>query len=213
VDEQEALKQSTPKPEVPENAGSKQKAPTPKRWRRPLAHAQARLPEPQPVVKEALAVEERVGPPEEIEAAPSVSEKNDPPRKVPNISFGADDPIHDGDSAVLSPAASYDNAREFARRRCWKAGSLAVYFWRGKFLKWNGRIYETLPEAELKAAVYRFLDESVKIEGNDFQKVRFRPKQSHVHDLLDGLRAGLALPGWCDPPMRLDTGQLAAEIL
>jgi putative DNA primase/helicase len=114
---------------------------------------------------------------------------------------------------VLSPAASYDNAREFVRRRCWKAESLAVYAWGGKFWEWNGRIYEAMPEAELKSAVYRFLDESVKIEGKDLQKVRFRPKQSHVHDLLDGLRAGIALPGWCDPPMRLDTGERAGEIL
>ena len=38
-------------------------------------------------------------------------------------------------------------------------------------------------------------------------------KPSHVHDLLDGLRAGLTLPGWCDPPMSLETGERLSEIL
>jgi putative DNA primase/helicase len=131
--------------------------------------------------------------------------------RIPRAAFSRDAPIEDPEPAVLSPAASYDNAREFARRRCWKAGSLAVYAWGDGFWEWNGRAYQLLPEAEFKAAVYRFLDESAKI--SEGARARFRPKPRQVSELLDGLKAGLLLPGWCEPPMRLDTGERIGEVL
>jgi putative DNA primase/helicase len=134
--------------------------------------------------------------------------------KAPHVEFAHDPPFEypDAEPAVLSLAAPFDNAREFARRLCWKAGSLAVYAWGKGFWEWNGIAYVAMPEADLKAKVYQFLDRSV-VRTADDRKARFRPKPKHVNELLDGLRAGLALPSWCEPPMRLDTGERAGGVL
>ena len=167
-----------------------------------LADLGGRLEAIKPRPPEARKIAEELGP-LEIEAAPSVSEIADVAPRLPRVAFAGDEPIDDAEPPELSPQASYDNAREFARRCCWKAGSLAVLCWGDKFWEWNGQIYVEVPDKELKARIYEFLDGSVKAEGSDRHRVRFRPKPSHVHDLLDGLRAGLTLPGWCDPPMSL----------
>jgi putative DNA primase/helicase len=130
--------------------------------------------------------------------------------------FSRDEPIDDPEPAVLSLTASYDNARAFAQRRCWKAGSLGVYAWREKFWEWNGRVYQEVPEADLRATIYDFLDKSarsVKIEGGGFQPGRFRPQGKHANELLGALRAGLTLPSECDPPTWLDTGRHAGEVM
>jgi putative DNA primase/helicase len=157
-------------------------------------------------------------PKEEVEPAQNVFEEAEPevePReeRKPRVAFADDEPIEDINPSELSLAAPYDNARTFARRYCWKAGSLAVYAWQEKFWEWNGRIYGAIAGSDLKARIYRFLDRSVRREGLDHQLVRFRPKPSHVRDLLDALSAGLGLPAWCDPPMMLDTGAHAGEVL
>ena len=160
--------------------------------------------EPQP-----SAVE---GPEEEEEEPEAEGEEEEAKAaRLPVARFSLDAPIKDEEPAMLSPAGSYDNAREYAKRHCWREGSLAVYYWAEKFWRWNGRAYEAVGEGELKAAVYSFLDDSVKI--SDGSRSRFRPKPRHVSELLDGLRAGLALPGWAEPPMRLDTGKRAGEVL
>jgi putative DNA primase/helicase len=169
------------------------------------AKPKAAKPEPEPKPKQEETAEE-AEPEPEAEAEPEAK-----PSKVPHVEFGLDPPTGDKDAALLSLAAPFDNAREFARRHCWKAGSLAVYAWDGKFWEWNGRAYVAVPEADLKAKVYQFLDHSVTrtVDG----KARFRPKPKHVNELLDGLRAGIALPAWAEPPMRLDTGERAGGVL
>jgi hypothetical protein len=82
---------------------------------------------------------------QKAEPEPEAEPEGEPKRKPITVSFSLDDPIEDTEPAVLSPTASYDNAREFARRRCWRAGSLAVYAWGGKFWEWNGRTYRAMP--------------------------------------------------------------------
>jgi putative DNA primase/helicase len=137
-----------------------------------------------------------------------------PPPK-PHAAFMHDTPIEDDRRPELSYASPYDNAREYARRHCWRDGSLALFAWAGKFWEWCGRIYEEVAEADMRARVYPFLDNSVRLEiTKDEQRwVRFRPKPNHVRDLIDGLRAGVALPAWVVPPMHLDTGEHAGGVL
>ena len=67
--------------------------------------------------------------------------------------------------------------------------------------------------------MYGFLDRSQKVvavgdKGSQGWKlVPFQPKPQHVNELIDGLKAGVALSNTWDPPMWLDTRQGAAEIL
>ena len=155
-------------------------------------------PQAEPVVEE-----------EEPEAEPEVKT----PAGWPRPAFSFDEPIEADEPAELSATAPYDNAHEFARRECWKDGTLAVYCWRGEFWEWNGRVYERIANADLRAKLYTFLDGSVKREGLEHRVVKFSPKPKAVTDMLDGLSAGLALPNWFEPPMWLNTGARGGEVL
>lgn len=140
----------------------------------------------------------------------------EPKVEAPGIAFAKDQPIEDDGDPVpveLSQAASYDNAREYARRHCWRDGSLALYSWRGEFWEWDGWVYRVLPEADLKARVYEFLDASRRREGKDHHLVRFRPRPNAVRELIDGLAAGVALPDWCEPPMLISKGSHMGDAL
>jgi hypothetical protein len=130
------------------------------------------------------------------------------------VGFAAEGPDNDVNDAILSVAASYDNARAFARRRCFvEGGMLLLYRWRDKWWEWNGRTYVELPDAELRSKVYGFLDTSNKRDGKEGQLARFKPAQKHVNELIDGLKAGLMLPTWAEPPMRLDTGERLGTVM
>ena len=60
-----------------------------------------------------------------------MKEEKAPPQGQPiEASFSRDKPVVDGSIALLSTTASYDNARAYAQRHCWKEGSLGVYAWR-----------------------------------------------------------------------------------
>jgi putative DNA primase/helicase len=128
--------------------------------------------------------------------------------------FANDDEEHPDEVAVLNPAASYDNAREYARRYCWREGFLATYYWHEEFWQWNGRTYEKMSAEDLRPSVYKFLDASLKLDGKagEYQRVRFRPKPEHTNALIDGLKAGLAVPNDWYPPVWLDTKQKASTV-
>jgi putative DNA primase/helicase len=161
-------------------------------------------------------VEPLYQPKEKSQARPEAEQPKPLPLPKPHAPFMDDDPIEDdGRPPQLSYGAPYDNARAYARRHCWQDGSLAMFYWGDKFWEWDGRIYEEVTDADLKARVYPFLDGSVRLEiTKEEQKlVRFRPKPTHVKDLIDGLKAGLALPAWAAPPMHLDTGLRAGGVL
>jgi len=60
--------------------------------------------------------------------------------------------------------------------------------------------------------VLAFLDGSLKWAGPG-QTIRFLPKPSHADDVLRCLKSTLALPDECQPPMWLDTGQPARDVI
>ena len=113
---------------------------------------------------------------------------------------------------TLSPAGPYDSAKEYVRRKCFQEGSLATYFWQEQFWEWNGRHYEVVEERVMRDRVYAFLDESKKRSTGDGEQ-RFRPKPSHVNDVLDGLKSGLVLGAKYLPPMWFETGERATDVL
>jgi putative DNA primase/helicase len=132
-------------------------------------------------------------------------------RPLDFVQFAADKPDHDPEPALLSYSAPFDNARAFARRFCWRANALALFAWGDKFWEMNGGAYQPVPGDGLHALIWRFLDASHKTAAN--QRVRFIPKPLHVNDLFTALKAGLALPAWCEPPMSLDTGERLGSVM
>jgi putative DNA primase/helicase len=143
--------------------------------------------------------------------------QEEPEEDAPQGGFADDlDELDPDTEAVLSPAAPYDNAREYARRFCFREGLVAMWYWHEKLWQWNGRTYQEVNEDDLRSTVFKFLDRSYKHELNKEQKkldvVRFRPKPSHANELIDCLKAGLTLPADLHPPVWLDTRQRATEV-
>jgi putative DNA primase/helicase len=140
----------------------------------------------------------------------------EPEEEEPGQGFADDLSEEDANAeAVLSPAAPYDNAREYARRFCFQNGFVAMRYWQESLWQWNGRTYQKVNEDELRSSVFRFLDKSFKVEATkngDLQRVRFRPKPSHANELIDCLKAGLTLPADLYPPVWLDTRKRATEV-
>ena len=129
------------------------------------------------------------------------------------VAFAKEEPDYDEEPAVLSLSASYDNARTYARRRCFRDAALGVFRWHGKWWQWDNQTYGELPEEQLHAYVAAFLDVSRRREGTEAQLVRFRPAPKHANDLIHFLADGLLLPAWADPPMRLDTGERLGDVM
>jgi putative DNA primase/helicase len=156
--------------------------------------------------------------PEVAEANARAKAKAEPEADEPGA-FWTEQQDQDAEAAVLIPSAPYDNAKVYARRFCFREGFLATYYWQEKFWQWNGKTYQTVNMNDLRASVYDFLDRSKKIvsigtkENPERKRVSFQPKPQHVNELIDGLKAGLALPNDWDPPMWLDTRQRASEVL
>jgi putative DNA primase/helicase len=209
--ELEAAAKLRAKPE-PEPEPTKVREP----WRRSFVYEP-----PKPGVIEAKAEPAKLDP--DPEPGPKVSGEPNPQPVAPEpptwrsplaeVAFAADGPDHDVNDAILSVTASYDNARSFVRRRCYQGGVLSLYRWREKWWQWNTRTYTELSEGELRSRIYGFLDASSKRDGKEGQLVRFKPTPRHINDLLDGLKAGLMLPSWAEPPMRLDTGERLGTVM
>jgi putative DNA primase/helicase len=108
----------------------------------------------------------------------------------------------DDDVPILSKAAPFDSAKEFARRHCFQQGFLATYFWCEDFWQWNGCHYERVPTTRINDQVYAFLDRART--GGEGETVRFRPKPQDAEAVIKCLKAGLGLEG--PPPRWLDAG-------
>jgi putative DNA primase/helicase len=106
----------------------------------------------------------------------------------------------EGEPLILSKAGPYDSAAEYARRRCHREGSLALYFWGEKFWEWNGQFYQEVSTAQVNTDVWAFLDGARvrTAEGSD----RFRPKPADVEALIKALKAQIGLsvdaPCWLE---------------
>jgi putative DNA primase/helicase len=150
----------------------------------------------------------------EAEAEPEVEAEAEAEAEAlegPLVRFSDEMPKADVNPATLSPSGPYDSAKEYVRRKCWRDGSLATYFWQDQFWEWNGRYYEVVEERVMRDRVYAFLDDSKKGAVNEEQ--RFRPKPSHVNDMLDGLKSGLVLGAKWLPPMWFENGERATNVL
>jgi putative DNA primase/helicase len=164
---------------------------------------------PEPEVEPGVEIPEpEVEPEAEAEAEPQAEAEA---LEGPLVRFSDEMPKADDKPAMLSPSGPYDTAKEYVRRKCFREGSLATYFWQDKFYEWNGRYYEVVEERVMRDRVYAFLDESKK--GNVDEEQRFRPKPSHVNDMLDALKSGLVLGAKYLPPMWFETGERATNVL
>jgi hypothetical protein len=132
---------------------------------------------------------------------------------VPAARFGNEQPrAPDTVPATLAQSSPYDTAKEYVRRHCFREGVLATYFWQDQFWKWNGRYYEAVEPQIIHTVTDAFLDGSQKFVGGG-DLTRFKPTPKLVNDVLDALKAGLALPAECQPPIWLDSREPATDVL
>jgi putative DNA primase/helicase len=162
-------------------------------------------PEPQPEVE--------VEPEDEPEAEPE-TETPEPEAETepePEVMFGREEAKSNDEVPVLSKAAPFDTAREFARRHCFRDGFLATYFWKDNFWQWNGCHYGQVPAARVSDQVYGFLDRAKVQSGED--RVRFRPKPNDAEGVIKCLKAGVGLEGPVPMWLAAGGGVAAANLL
>jgi putative DNA primase/helicase len=120
--------------------------------------------------------------------------------KKDGASFSREQAREGDDVPLLSKGAPYDTAKEFVRRRCFKDGVLATYYWNEDFWEWNGRCYEKVSGESLNKEMFDFLDGARTLISGD--AARFRPAPSDVEKVIKCLRAGLTIvfdpPCWTD---------------
>jgi putative DNA primase/helicase len=150
---------------------------------------------------ETNEVEDDLGPPEKIKAAPSVSGETKSSVEAPKAVVASLE-MEDVAPPLLSKVAPMDNARAFARDRLWKDGALATYQHHGDWWQWNGRFYERAPAERISGAVYQYLDRAL-VRTRDGEE-RFRPKPEHAEALVKCLKACAAIDDRDAPPRWLD---------
>jgi putative DNA primase/helicase len=114
---------------------------------------------------------------------------------------------------ILDPADPLNTARIFVERHYTWKGQRTLYHHGGAFHAWTGSHYPMADEAEIRAALYHFLD---KAERPGKKRTPFQPNRTRVGDVLDALRAETILSGSARPPAWLaeaPTDLLAAEML
>ncbi len=116
-----------------------------------------------------------------------------PPRDRPHVMLIPDDPL--------------TTARELIGRWYSHAGQPTLKFWKGSFYRWSGAAWSEFPDADVRAAVYAFIDR--------YGIVDFKPTARRVSDVIDALRADANLEARYAPPCWIDDGQHppAAEII
>ena len=110
---------------------------------------------------------------------------------------------------VLSRAAPMDSAKRFAKLKLFQGGALATYHHRDKWWQWNGRFYETAPDARISDWVYHFLDGARAADGES----RFKPKPQDAEALIKCLKACVGIDANDMPPRWLDERPTSAENL
>ncbi|NRF70354.1 hypothetical protein HLB44_25420 [Aquincola sp. S2] len=85
-------------------------------------------------------------------------------------------------------------------------GYPALRYWQSVFYRWAGAAWEDLPNDDVKAEVYRFIDR---------HGLTFKPDQSSVAKVVDALKAEVNLTAQHEPPCWIDgsTGPTPLELI
>lgn len=119
-----------------------------------------------------------------------------------------------GKPALLNPKNPLEMAKEFMRRYSVdEDGFPIVRHWQGQYYRWNGTAYSTVEDEVFEQHVLSFLASSLQRVPSVAQPVQFVPLPKNVSDVMFNLRPCLKLPAEHVPPMWLDTGLPAKEMI
>lgn len=99
---------------------------------------------------------------------------------------------------MLIPEDPLTTARELIGREHSREGHAGLKFWKGSFYRWTGSSWSELPDADARAAAYRFIDK--------YGITDFRPTARRVSDVMDALKAAANLEARFTPPCWLEEG-------
>jgi putative DNA primase/helicase len=118
---------------------------------------------------------------------------------------------------IIDPTAPYAAARAFRKLRHDTDDAPMLFHYRGAFYAWSGAAYPELPDSDIRADVYRFLDQCVVPKcrkDGQWEQVPVKPNMTLVNNVVDGLRAVASLPAAVKPPAWLGAaGPDPAEII
>ncbi len=113
---------------------------------------------------------------------------------------------------VLSPNDPMRSARMFVGNHYIEGKERILHHYRDEFYAWNGACYPPVANAEIRAAVYAFLEEALVVINKKL--LPFQPNQPKVNYVLDALKAVANLPASVEPPAWWNYDrQLARELV
>ena len=105
------------------------------------------------------------------------------------------------DSLILNPGAPLCIARKFLEER-YSVDDLHTFHHHNEdFYAWNGKCYQRIDEAAVRAQIYLYLEGATKWDAKAKELVPFDPTTRKVNDVMDALRAAANLPNTTVAPM------------
>lgn len=115
---------------------------------------------------------------------------------VPGLNAGLVTPAG---QVVLEPTDPLQVVRALVHMRYTASEDRVLHHHREEFRQWNGRCYTELPNGEVRAAVWEFLDEAL-VQSDEGELGPLTPRKSLVDNVMDALRAGIVVQASLDPP-------------
>jgi putative DNA primase/helicase len=99
---------------------------------------------------------------------------------------------HGGERVALASGAAMGVAKAFTKRYIERPDGRILHRWDEQFWLWNGSYYEAVTDEDVRASIWKFLDEDAALTNKDGNPVA--PTSRLASDVLDALRAHLNLP-------------------
>jgi putative DNA primase/helicase len=137
----------------------------------------------------------------EVEEPPKSKSKSRTRQKAKANGHAHEAPPPPG-AIVIDPSAPYRIAKEYLARDFTYNEKRTLHYHRGGFYGWSGQAYPGVTDADIRAGLYRYLDQCVALDKGGMRPIK--PNQAMVGNVLDALRAAAHLDDSTSPPTWLE---------
>jgi putative DNA primase/helicase len=117
----------------------------------------------------------------------------------------------DANLLLLDPEKPVESARALVTRDYTHDGVRTLHHQQGTFYRWVGSHYIEMPDEEVRAKVYNFLDGAQRRQKDKL--VPFDPNKARVANVLEALEAVTQLENTVQPPCMLDDPDDPCEVM
>ena len=120
----------------------------------------------------------------------------------------------DGAVLQIDPAAPYDNAQIFVKKKYHVDAIRILQYWQNDYYRWDGSAYKMIEADDIKSELYDFFKSATYLDKQGKERL-FNPTRHKVSDLVDALKGFAKLSSGKNPPCWLNgnTEPAAGEII